>query len=70
MAPLTSNAHLKSATIGASKDYPAGRFPMPDRKHAQLALELLPDAKNMSAQQEKAVKARATRMLAAQRVTR
>ena len=42
---------------------------MNDRKHARLALQDLPKAKNISGAQEAQVRARATRMLAAQKVT-
>jgi hypothetical protein len=69
MSQLSTQQHQRSATIPASKAYPQGRFPMPDRRHAELALELLPTAKNMSSSEDDAVKARATRMLAAKRVT-
>jgi hypothetical protein len=69
MPPLTPQQHQRTATIPASKGYPRGRFPMPDRRHAELALELLPTAKNMSAGEDTAVRARATRILAAKRVT-
>lgn len=68
MAPLGPKQHLKSATIGASSAYPAGRFPMPDLGHAKLALELLPTAKNMSGAQDEAVEARAHRKIAAARI--
>lgn len=64
MANLTPQQHEKSATIGASKGYPRGRFPMPDKEHARLALEFLPRAKGMSSSQDAAVRARANRMLA------
>jgi hypothetical protein len=69
MAPLSTKQHLKTATIGASKDYPNGRFPTGDVKHARLALEMLPRAKNMTAAEDKAVEARARRKIAAARVT-
>ena len=35
---LGSTARKKSATIKPSKDYPTGRFPMPDKSHARAAL--------------------------------
>jgi hypothetical protein len=69
MATLTPQQHQRSATIPASKGYPRGRFPMPDKRHADLALEFLPKAKGMSGGQEAAVKARALRMLAAKKMT-
>jgi hypothetical protein len=68
MAALTPAQHQRSATIPASKGYPRGRFPVPDVKHARLALEFLPRAKGMSSGQEAAVKARAMRMLAAKKM--
>ncbi len=69
MPALGNRARVRSATIPPSKDYPTGRFPMNDRRHAELALEFLPRAKGMSGGQEAAVRARATRMLAAKKVT-
>lgn len=70
MAELTAKQHRAGATIPASKGYPAGRFPMNDPEHARLALQMLPRAKNMSAQESAAVRARATRMLAAGRAAK
>lgn len=67
MAELTPQQHQKSATIGASKGYPRGRFPMPDTEHARLALQFLPRAKNLSGGQATAIRARANRMLAGQK---
>ena len=67
MAQLSPQQHQSSATIGASKGYPRGRFPMPDQEHAKLALQFLPRAKGMSSGQEAAVRARANRMLAAKK---
>lgn len=64
MAVLTPQQHQKSATIGASKGYPRGRFPMPDLEHARLALQMLPRAKNMGEDEKAAVRARAQKMLA------
>jgi hypothetical protein len=54
----------KTATFGGS------RFPMPDKKHARLALQDLPKAKNISSAEEAQVRARATRMLAAQKAAK
>jgi hypothetical protein len=63
----TPAQHEKNATIAPSKGYPRGRFPMGDKKHAELALEFLPRAKGMSGSQEAAVRARANRMLASKK---
>ena len=62
-APLGNAARTSSATVGPSKAYPTGRFPMPDVKHARLALQMLPRAKNMSPDNKAAVRARAQKML-------
>lgn len=67
MAALSAKAHREGATIPASKGYPEGRFPMNDLKHARLALQMLPKAKNLSAGDESQIRARATRMLAAKK---
>lgn len=56
-----------SATVKPSKGYPSGRFPMNDPKHARLALQMLPRAKNLSGGEAAKIKARATRMLAGQK---
>jgi hypothetical protein len=61
----TPQQHERNATIAPSKGYPRGRFPIGDAKHAKLALEFLPRAKNMSGSQKAAVRARADRKLAA-----
>jgi hypothetical protein len=42
---------------------PGGRFPMPDKKHARLALQMLGKAKNLSAKDKKKIKVRAHGML-------
>ena len=39
------------------------RFPMPDAKHARLALQMLPKAKNLSDAERAKIKARAHAML-------
>lgn len=39
------------------------RFPMPDQEHARLALQMLPQAKNMPPGAAAKVRARADRML-------
>lgn len=70
MAILTPEQHQQSATIPASKGYPRGRFPMPDKLHAQKALQLLPRAKGLSGGQEAKIRARANKMLAAQKAAK
>ena len=67
MAELSPQQHQKSATIGASKGYPRGRVPRPDKLHARLALQFLPRAKNMSGSEAVSVRSRANRMLAGQK---
>lgn len=61
---LDEKQRKQSATFGGD------RFPMPDRAHARLALQMLPRAKNISGSQEAQVRARATRMLAAQKAAK
>jgi hypothetical protein len=61
--PLGPAARKKSATVKPSKDYPTGRFPMPDAKHARLALQMLPKAKGLSSDQKAKIRARANKML-------
>jgi hypothetical protein len=61
---ISQQLRKKTATFGGD------RFPMPNRRHAELALQDLPAAKNISATQKSAVRARATRMLAAKKVLR
>ena len=60
---------MDTATRKRSATFGGDRFPMPDKRHAKLALELLPTAKNISSGEEQKVRARATRMLAAKKVT-
>lgn len=40
-----------------------GRFPMPDKEHARLALQMLPRAKGLSPAEKQKIRARAHRML-------
>lgn len=61
---LSQLVRKKTATFGGD------RFPMPDKAHARLALQMLPKAKNISSSQEAQVRARANRMLGAQRALR
>lgn len=63
---LNANERRASATIKPSKGYPSGRFPVPDVKHARLALQMLPRAKNLPSSEAAKIRVRATRMLAAQ----
>lgn len=60
---LDANERRASATIKPSKGHASGRFPMPDPKHAKLALEFLPKAKGLSATAEAAIRQRANRIL-------
>jgi hypothetical protein len=60
---LGASARKKSATVKPSKDHPTGRFPINDKKHARLALQMLPKAKGLSADQKAAIRARANKML-------
>lgn len=53
MAVLNERQRKASATFGGD------RFPMPDKEHAQLALQMLPRAKNMPAGAAAKVRARA-----------
>ena len=59
----TPAQHEKNATIKPSKGYPRGRFPIGDAKHAKLALEFLPRAKNLSSGQAAEIRARAVAKL-------
>lgn len=63
MAKLSAAAHKRAATIPASKAYPQGRFPIPDKNHAKAALFDLPKAKNLSPAQRAAIKRTAERKL-------
>ena len=58
---ISQSLRKKTATFGGD------RFPMPDLKHARLALQDLPKAKNISSSEQAQVRARATRMLASQK---
>jgi len=63
MAVLNARQRRRSATIAPSAGYPSGRFPMPDLRHARLALQMLPKAKGLSSGQEAAIRARANAKL-------
>jgi hypothetical protein len=56
MARISQTLRKKTETL------PGGGFPMPDKKHARLALQMLNRSNDSSAQKAK-VKARADRML-------
>lgn len=56
-------AILTTAQRKSSQTLPGGRFPMPDKEHARLALQMLPRAKNLSNAQKAAIKARAHKIL-------
>ena len=55
----TATFHQASAPAGTEKN----RFPMPDVKHARLALQMLPRAKHMPPGAAAKVRARANAML-------
>ena len=63
MGALRAVQRRASATIPPSKGYPSGRFPMPDKKHARLALQFLPRAKNLRPGEAAQIRARANRKL-------
>ena len=58
---ISNELRKKTATFGGD------RFPMPNREHARLALQMLPKAKNISSAEEAQVRARANRMLGAKK---
>ena len=58
---LSEIIRKRTATFGGD------RFPMPDKKHAELALRDLPLAKNINSDEKQQVRARANRMLAAKK---
>jgi hypothetical protein len=58
---------MDTKTRKATATFGGDRFPMPDVKHARLALQMLPKAKNISSSEEGQVRARASRMLAARK---
>jgi len=63
MAALNARQRRRSATIPPSRGHPSGRFPMPDLKHARLALQMLPKAKGLGGGEAAQIRARANRML-------
>lgn len=63
---ISSAARAKSATFKQPNRQGGGetnRFPMPDAKHARLALQMLPRAKNMPPGMAAKVRGRAQRIL-------
>lgn len=64
MVAISQKLRKKTATFGGD------RFPMPNPAHARLALQDLPKAKNISSAEQAQVRARATRMLAAQKAVK
>ena len=54
---------LTAKTRKSSETLPGGRFPMPDKQHARLALADLPKAKGLSSAQKAKVRSRAERIL-------
>jgi hypothetical protein len=61
---MDAKTRKRTATFGGN------RFPMPDIKHARLALQDLPKAKNISNAEQAKVRSRATRMLAARKAAK
>lgn len=64
MAAISEKLRRKTATFGGD------RFPMPNPVHARVALQDLPKAKNITSAERAQVRARATRMLAAQKAVK
>lgn len=60
---LTARQRERSATIKHGGPGGHGRFPMPDRKHARLALQMLNRAKGLSSNDKSKIRARAHRIL-------
>ena len=64
MGKVSQKTRKKTATVvqgrGAKKQY---RFPMPDKEHARKALQMLPRAKGLSAEEKSKIRARANRKL-------
>ena len=65
MAVLNAAQHRRFATITEKKPghKPQGRFPMPDKEHARLALQMLPRAKGLSDADKEKIRARANAKL-------
>lgn len=64
MAVLNAEQHRKYATITVRKKgkKPEGRFPMPDKEHAIMALREINRAKNLSPADKAKIRARAHSM--------
>lgn len=63
--PISTKLRKKTATV-VQKNRKKGqkyRFPMPDKKHARLALQMLPKAKGLSSAEKAKIRARANRIL-------
>ena len=56
---LSPQQHQADASIGASKGYPRGRFPIPDAGHARAALMDLKGAKGLSGSQKQMIRQKA-----------
>jgi hypothetical protein len=65
MGKLSQSTRKRSATVVQPnrKEGQKYRFPMPDKKHAKLALQMLPKAKGLSSADKSKVRARAHRIL-------
>jgi hypothetical protein len=63
--PISASLRAKTQTFSQPnrQNGETHRFPMPDKKHARLALQMLPRAKNMPPGMAAKVRARAESML-------
>ena len=63
--PISAKLRKKTATVVQPnrKKGQKYRFPMPDKKHARLALQMLPKAKGLSAEEKAKIRAKANRIL-------
>jgi hypothetical protein len=57
---LSAKTRKRTATVRVNGE---PKFPMPDKKHARLALQYLGRAKGLTAAQKQKVRARANKML-------
>lgn len=55
--------HISSMLRKKTETLPGGRFPMPDKKHARLALQMESRAKGLTAADKAKIEARAHKML-------
>jgi hypothetical protein len=69
MGKLSAAVRRRTATVHQPnrKKGQKHRFPMPDKKHARLALQMLGRAKGLSSSQKARIRARANRMLGKKR---